>query len=116
MKGLSYFNMAQGAQLVRQKCLLVLSTRRGSQMHRRGFGSDLHLRVFEPNDEVLRRLIEHDVRDALAEHVPEVEVLDDDGVAFDPVDYFHRLRYTVRYRIRSSGQVDSFTSDLKLER
>ena len=64
-KGRVYFAVAVGETLIRQRCLEVLATKRGSRIHRRSFGSNLHLRVFEPNDEVLQRLVDHDVREAL---------------------------------------------------
>src|SRR6185369_10593732 len=64
--------MLSGAEKIRQDLLLMLGTRLGERAMARDYGTRLASMVHEPNDDVLRRMIEEQVRNALIQWEPRV--------------------------------------------
>ena len=65
---------------VRQSIWMILSTAKGERVMRPDFGCDIHEKVFAPNNSGTVGQIVSDVRDALIEWEPRIDVLDVDAI------------------------------------
>ena len=68
-------SQSAGEELVKQAILQILITAFGERVMLREFGSGLPDLVFEPNDDLLDRLVDADVRDALVTWERRIDVL-----------------------------------------
>ena len=85
---------------IRQSIRLILETARGERVMRPDFGCGLHERVFAVNDSATRGVVADDVREALLQWEPRVEVLDVSATAAGAEDEV--LRISIDYRVRST--------------
>lgn len=91
---------AAGRTDIEQAIRIILGTAPGERVMRPQFGCGIHERVFDSLSTTTRTLIEDDVRDALIEWEPRIEVLSvqtldapgEDGVLDVSIDY--RVRTT----------------------
>ncbi len=87
---------------INESIIQILGTRIGERFIRPDFGSRLHELVFEQNDDLLRALVRHYVRDAIGRWEKRVQVT---GVSFDEkpasVDR-HILSVRIEYRVIQS--------------
>lgn len=88
-----------GADRLHQSIYVILSTAKGERFLLPDFGSNLHLRVFEQNDYILKDLIQLDIREALGKWEPRIEILSidiDSGVGGNtlPVSINYKLKGT----------------------
>ena len=68
--------VAAGAEKIRQNVRIVLSVRLGERPMLRDFGTRLPAMVHEPNDGVLRDVLQNQVRQALLQWEPRIMVAD----------------------------------------
>src|SRR4051794_30323560 len=68
--------MARLDESIREAILLIIGTAGGGRLMRPTFGCGLHELVFAPNDATPAALACHEVREALIDWEPRVEVLD----------------------------------------
>ncbi len=109
-KGLfGYPNIKKDEELIRDSIFQILHTRKGERFFNREFGSNLHLLVFEPNDEILKDLVDIEVREAIEKYEPRVEVVKVETVAND-----NQISIVVVYKIKETQEEDFIT--LTLER
>lgn len=94
---------AVGEDDIEQSIRIILGTARGERVMRPEFGCGVHERVFASLDTATRTLVEDDVREALREWEPRIEVLsvtardgDDPGELLVEVDYRVRSTNTER--------------------
>jgi phage baseplate assembly protein W len=90
--------VAKYEERVRQSILTILSTAKGERVMRPDFGCDIHERVFAPNSSGTFGQIVSDVRDALIEWEPRIDVLDIDTIADrqQPNVIFIQVNYQIR--------------------
>lgn len=65
-----------GDDKIRQSIWLILSTAPGERVMRPDFGCGIHELVFQPNTSALRATVQEDVREALVQFEPRIDVLD----------------------------------------
>jgi uncharacterized protein len=90
--------MAKYEERVRQSILTILSTAKGERVMRPDFGCGIHERVFSPNSSGTVGQIVSDVRDALVEWEPRIDVLDVDTIPDrkQPNVIFIQVNYQIR--------------------
>lgn len=90
--------MTKYENTVRQSILTILSTAKGERVMRPNFGCSIHDRVFAPNTPGTVGQIVSDVRDALVEWEPRIDVLDVDTVGdrTQPNVIFIQINYQIR--------------------
>jgi phage baseplate assembly protein W len=96
--GLSY---SSGEQDIAESIWIILGTAPGERQMLPRFGCGIHDYVFAPNNPTTRGNIAHQVRQALTEWEPRVDVLDI-RVESSP-DEQNKLLIRVDYRIRSNN-------------
>ena len=72
--------VAKYEDAVRQSIWMILGTAKGERVMRPDFGCDIHERVFAPHSSGTIGQIVSDVRDALIEWEPRIDVLDIDTI------------------------------------
>ena len=98
---------------VRQALLLLLLTRPGERVMRPTYGCELHKLLFWPNDDTTAGLAIHYVRQAVQRWEPRVDHLRVDATR-NP-DNPARLDITMEYRVRSTGEEDRLSVQLRLD-
>ncbi len=96
--GLSYVSAEQDVQ---EAIWIILSTARGERLMQPRFGCGIHEYVFAPNNPATQGEIAHQVRYALTEWEPRIDVLDVRAEA--DRDEHNKLLIRVDYRIRSNN-------------
>lgn len=99
---LGYPNVKTDEQLIKDSIFQILNTRKGERFFNREFGSDLHKLVFEPNDEILKDLIDIEIKEAISRWENRVEVLGTSAVIDN-----NQITVEVQYKIKQTGQIDS---------
>jgi uncharacterized protein len=85
---------------IRQSIQIILETARGERVMRPDFGCGLHERVFAVNDSLTRGAVAEDVREALLQWEPRIELLDVTVTAGGAADEI--LNISIDYRVRST--------------
>jgi phage baseplate assembly protein W len=95
--------VARYEDTVRQSIWMILSTAKGERVMRPDFGCGIHDRVFLPNNLGTIGQIVSDVRDALVEWEPRIDVLDVDVIpdATQP----NVILIQVDYQIRTTNNI-----------
>ena len=101
---------ASGTAKLQENIVHILLTRIGERVMRRRYGGGLQQLVHDPNDAVLRTLLQHQIARALGEHEPriqlqQVEVSQHEGV----------LRAELRYVIRQTQELQALVTPLPLD-
>ena len=97
--------LVHGDEAVRQAIVMLLSTRPGERVMRPRYGCDLHHLAFHPNDATTAGMAEHAVRAALRAFEPRIDAVEV-RAGPDPEDD-EVLRIDLRYRVRTTGRIDS---------
>ena len=105
---LGYPNIKTDEQLIKDSIFQILNTRKGERFFNREFGSDLHKLIFEPNDEILKDLIDIEVREAISRWEPRVEVLN----TYTTIDN-HQIIVEIQYKIKETSQIDILSFSLQ---
>jgi len=92
--------LAEYEESIRQSIRIILETARGERVMRPDFGCSLHERVFAVNDASTRGLVADDVREALLQWEPRIEVLDVTVTASGIEEEV--LRIGIDYRVRTT--------------
>jgi phage baseplate assembly protein W len=104
--------VATGEEDIREAIRIILGTARGERVMRPSFGCGVHERVFASVDTTTRTLVEEDVREALREWEPRIEVL---SVTARDGEGHGELRVEVEYRVRSTNNEDNLVYPFYLE-
>lgn len=94
------FAFSAGEQDIEEAIWIILGTARGERQMRPRFGCGIHDYVFAPTDETTRGDIAQQVRDALTEFEPRIDVMD---VTVSPTESESTLVVRISYRIRSTN-------------
>jgi uncharacterized protein len=95
--------VARYEDTVRQSIWMILSTAKGERVMRPDFGCGIHDKVFLPNNLGTIGKIVSDVRDALVEWEPRIDVLDVDVIP-DPSQP-NLILIQVDYQIRTTNNI-----------
>jgi Bacteriophage baseplate protein W len=100
---LGHVVFSQGEQDIKEAIQIILRTARGERVMRPAFGCGIHELIFEPINTGTLALVEANVRDALTQFEPRIDVLDVDvgPDADDP--YQGKLLIKVHYRVRTTN-------------
>ena len=101
---LGYPNIKTDEQLIKDSIFQILNTRKGERFFNREFGSDLYKLVFEPNDEILRDLIDIEVKEAIGKWEDRVEVLGTNTVINE-----NQITVEISYRVKDTGNLDTIS-------
>jgi uncharacterized protein len=95
------FAWSVGERSVEEAIRIVLGTARGERQMRPRFGCGIHDYVFAPTDETARGDVTQQVRDALTEFEPRIDVIDVDA-DWSPAEE-NVLVVRIAYRVRSTN-------------
>ena len=88
---------------VRQSIWMILGTAKGERVMRPDFGCDIHEKVFSPNNSGTVGQIVSDVRDALVEWEPRIDVLEVDTISDRSQP--NVILIQVNYQIRTTNNI-----------
>lgn len=94
------FAMAADEESVRQAIFVILSTARGERVMRPDFGCNLHEFAFALNDRATQSAAAHEVREALMNWEPRIDMLDVRASAAG--ERAEVLLIDIHYRVRST--------------
>jgi phage baseplate assembly protein W len=92
--------MAEYEESIRQSIRIILETARGERVMRPDFGCGIHERVFALNDTATRGVIADEVREALLNWEPRIDVLDVECTAEGSEGQV--LLINIEYKVRST--------------
>ncbi|GAX37255.1 GPW/gp25 family protein [Nodularia sp. NIES-3585] len=95
--------VARYEESVRQSIWMILSTPKGERVMRPDFGCGIHDQVFSPNSSGTVGQIVSNVRDALVEWEPRIDVLDVDTIP-DP-NQPNVIFIQINYQIRTTNNI-----------
>ncbi|AFY47149.1 phage baseplate assembly protein W [Nostoc sp. PCC 7524] len=95
--------MARYENAVSNSIWMILSTAKGERIMRPDFGCDIHEKVFAPNSLGTIGQIVSDVKDALIEWEPRIDVLDVDAIP-DPSQP-NVILIQINYQIRTTNNI-----------
>ena len=95
--------VAKYEEAVRQSIFMILGTAKGERVMRPDFGCGIHEKVFAPNNLGTVGQIISDVRDALIEWEPRIDVLDVDTIP-DPQKP-NMILVQVNYQVRTTNNI-----------
>lgn len=95
--------MAKYEDAVRQSILMILNTTKGERVMRPNFGCLIYDRVFSPNTPGTVGQIISDVREALLEWEPRIDILNVDAIP-DPTQA-NLILIQVNYQVRTTNNV-----------
>jgi phage baseplate assembly protein W len=98
---------------IKESILLILATSRGERVMRPTFGCSIAELVFAPNDAVTASRLTYEVRRALVEWEPRIDVLMVEAVP-DAADVL-RLFVLIEYRVRDTNSVFNLVYPFYLE-
>lgn len=109
-----HIQLAQLEESVRQSIFLIIGTAKGERLMHPTFGCGIHELVFAPNDTTTAALISYEVREALVDWEPRIQVLEVQ-VTQDRTEAQKLLVY-LQYRVRSTNNVFNLVYPFYLER
>jgi len=98
---------------VRESILLIVGTAKGERTMRPDFGCGIHELVFAPNDTTTAAQISFEVREALIDWEPRIEVMDVETTP-DPAEG-NKLFVNLKYRVRSTNNIFNLVYPFYLE-
>ncbi|GGA02208.1 GPW/gp25 family protein [Okeania sp. KiyG1] len=99
----SHIKVAKYEDAVRQSIWMILGTAKGERVMRPDFGCEIHDKVFSPNSSGTVGQIVSDVRDALIEWEPRIDVLDVDTIPDSSQP--NVILIQVNYQIRTTNNI-----------
>lgn len=106
--------LARQDNAIRQSIRLIIETAKGERLMRPTFGCGIHDLVFAPNDPMTAARVSFEVREALIDWEPRIEVLNVQ-VRLDTGEG-NTLHIDVQYRVRSTNNVFNFVYPFYLQR
>ena len=103
LDGDGQIQMAKYEDAVRQSIFMILGTAKGERVMRPDFGCGIHDKVFAPNSSGTLGQIISDVRDALIEWEPRIDILDVDTIP-DPQKP-NMILVQVNYQVRTTNNI-----------
>ena len=97
-------NTNSGSDRIKQSIYYILTTIQGERFFLPEFGSKLHLLVFEPNDLILRDLVQVYIKDALRKWEPRIQVLS----VTCANEYDNILYVDIHYLIKATNMQENY--------
>jgi phage baseplate assembly protein W len=95
--------LARYEQRIEESIFFILSTAKGERLMLPDFGCGVHDLVFAPSNATTRTLVIDEVRTALVQYEPRIDVLE--VTAESPPDEANLLLIRISYRIRSNNAI-----------
>ena len=105
--------VAKYEEAVRQSIFMILGTAKGERVMRPDFGCGIHDKVFAPNSSGTLGQIISDVRDALIEWEPRIDILDVDTIP-DPQKP-NMILVQVNYQVRTTNNISNLVYPFYLQ-
>ena len=105
--------LAKYEEAVRQSIFMILGTAKGERVMRPDFGCGIHDKVFAPNSSGTLGQIISDVRDALIEWEPRIDILDVDTIP-DPQKP-NMILVQVNYQVRTTNNISNLVYPFYLQ-
>ena len=105
--------VAKYEEAVRQSIFMILGTAKGERVMRPDFGCGIHDKVFAPNSSGTLGQIISDVRDALIEWEPRIDILDVDTIP-DPQKP-NMILVQVNYQVRPTNNISNLVYPFYLQ-
>lgn len=104
------FLMAEGLSVINQSIHAILETRKGERYNNPNFGCDVMLRLFEPNDFILKTTLKYDVTEALERWEKRISLLDVSVLNYedDPRLEDQLVIIIINYMVNSTHQQGSY--------
>ena len=113
LDGDGQIQMAKYEDAVRQSIFMILGTAKGERVMRPDFGCGIHEKVFAPNNLGTVGQIISDVRDALIEWEPRIDILDVDTIP-DPQKP-NMILVQVNYQVRTTNNISNLVYPFYLQ-
>ena len=113
LDGDGQIQMAKYEDAVRQSIFMILGTAKGERVMRPDFGCGIHDKVFAPNSSGTLGQIISDVRDALIEWEPRIDILDVDTIP-DPQKP-NMILVQVNYQVRTTNNISNLVYPFYLQ-
>jgi Bacteriophage baseplate protein W len=107
-------SLAQQDEVIRQSIRLIIETAKGERLMRPTFGCGIHDLVFAPNDPLTAARASFEVREALIDWEPRIEVLNVQAQLNAAEE--NTLLLDVQYRVRSTNNVFNLVYPFYLRR
>ena len=105
--------VAKYEEAVRQSIFMILGTAKGERVMRPDFGCGIHEKVFAPNNLGTVGQIISDVRDALIEWEPRIDILDIDAIR-EPQQP-NMILIQVNYQVRTTNNIFNLVYPMNLQ-
>ncbi len=99
---------------IKQSIRLIIGTAKGDRIMHPAFGCGMHDLVFSPLDTTTAALVSYEVREALIEWEPRIQLLDIQ-VTPDPVEA-NKLLIDLKYRVRTTNNTFNLVYPFYLDR
>jgi uncharacterized protein len=109
-----HVSLARQDEAIRQSIRLIIDTAKGERVMRPTFGCGIHDLVFAPNDPLTAARVGFEVREALIDWEPRIEVLNVQ-TQLDIAEE-NTLLIDVQYRVRSTNNVFNLVYPFYLQR
>ena len=108
--GTELFVLSNGLNRINQSIKTILDTPVGSRFNNVYFGSNLHKRVFEPNDYVLKDLLYYDIYGALQRWEARIVIKDVEFITWEEDNSVseHQINILITYLVTSTQQIGSY--------
>ena len=113
LDGDGQIQMAKYEDAVRQSIFMILGTAKGERVMRPDFGCGIHEKVFAPNNLGTVGQIISDVRDALIEWEPRIDILDIDAIR-EPQKP-NMILIQVNYQVRTTNYIFNLVYPMNLQ-
>ena len=113
LDGDGQIQMAKYEDAVRQSIFMILGTAKGERVMRPDFGCGIHEKVFAPNNLGTVGQIITDVRDALIEWEPRIDILDIDAIR-EPQKP-NKIFIQVNYQVRTTNNIFNLVYPMNLQ-
>jgi Bacteriophage baseplate protein W len=107
-------SLARQDEAIRQSIRLIIETAKGERLMRPTFGCGIHDLVFAPNDPLTAARASFEVREALIDWEPRIEVLNVQAQLATAEE--NTLLLDVQYRVRSTNNVFNLVYPFYLRR
>jgi len=99
---------------IKESILIIVGTAKGERVMRPTFGCGIHDLVFAPNDTTTAGLVSFEVREALIDWEPRIEVLN--VQVMQDTEEGNKLLINLQYRVRSTNNIFNLVYPFYLEK
>jgi phage baseplate assembly protein W len=98
--------LQSGPDLIKQSLQILFLEPIGTELMREHYGSRVRQAMFEPNDDIIKSLLDFFIVDAIESWEKRINLID---IAYDlPADRPELVKCVITYQIKQSSEIDSF--------